>query len=523
MCKLSLLKKVVICLALVGMIAGTAQARRFQRYRGAKYVFLFIGDGMASPQIHATEAYLAQSAQPDDPDGDLGENSLGSAGVSLLNMSSLPVVGLQMSYADNRFITGSAASATALACGEKTSIGAIAMDSTKSVDYTTISELAKAKGMKVGVVSSVSIDHATPACFYAHEAERGYYWDIANDLTDSGFDYFAGGGMKGERIKNGKRYYAGNKAGVADPNATPENDPVQYARDNGYVVITNKTDLMNQVPGRKVFAYSKDYLDGSWALPYEMDRDEADVSLAEYTAEGIRLLDNPKGFFMMVEAGKIDWACHANDAKAAIEDTIAFDEAIAEAIEFYNQHPKDTLIVVTGDHECGGLTLGFAGTGYHTAYEILDNQTMSYEKFDWTLMSEHKAAFGVTDWDNATDMNDDIKDKMLAAFGLIYDDLSVFQQQKLEEAYDKTMGGFGSEGRQEEDKILYGSYYEPFTVTCTHIMNNLSGFVFTSYSHTGVPVPVFAQGREAYRFDGKYENTEVAKRIAQAMRLNLNN
>ncbi len=512
-----LFTKIIICLAIIAVVTASAQARRFQRYNGAKYVFFFIGDGMASPQIHATEAYLAQSVQPDNPTGNVDDSaSLGTAGVTLLNMSTLPVVGLQMTYADNRFITGSAASATAMACGRKTSIGAIAMDPTTTFNYNTIAEKAKQKGMKVGVISSVSIDHATPACYYAHQPTRNNYWDIANELGTSDFDYFAGGGAKGERIKNGNRYYA-----PGQPVADPSNDPIQNAANNGFVIATDKAALLAAVPGQKVFAYSANYLDPSWALPYEMDRDPADVSIAEYTEQGIRLLDNPNGFFMMIEGGKIDWACHANDAMAAIQDTIAFDDAVGVALDFYQQHPNDTLIVVTGDHECGGMTLGFAATDYESAYEILNDQTMSYEKFDWTLLAQHKAAYGVDPWDNAVDMNQDIKDKMMAAFGLDYSTFSDYEKELIENAYDKSMGG-DSVNTSEEDNVLY-YYYEPFTVTCTHIMNNRAGLAFTSYSHTALPVPVFAIGREAYRFDGKYENTDLAVKTAQAMRVNLGN
>ena len=91
-------------------------------------------------------------------------------------------------------------------------------------------------------------------------------------------------------------------------------------------------------------------------LRYEIDREADNVTLREYTAKGIELLDNPKGFFMMVEGGKIDWACHANDAVSAIHDTFAFDEAVREAVKFYNRHPMETLILVTGP---GGVAAAY--------------------------------------------------------------------------------------------------------------------------------------------------------------------
>ncbi|AQQ71088.1 Alkaline phosphatase 4 precursor [Limihaloglobus sulfuriphilus] len=527
-------KKTLLSIMIILMVVFTStnvEARRTRPTQGPKYVFYFIGDGMALPQIHATEAYLAQSAMPDNPTGNPGGltgystgepdanllASMDTAGAAKLVMSQFPVLGLQTTYANNRFITGSAASATALSCGEKTTINTIAMDKFKALPFNTIAEKAQAKGMKVGVVSSVSIDHATPACFYAHQPERGLYWDISNNLSDSGFDYFAGGGMKGERIRDGKRYYAPGR-----PDADASNDPVEYAKTNGYTVASNAAELAAVAPGTKCFAYSKDYIDGSWALPYEMDRDPADLSLADYTAEGIRLMDNSNGFFMMVEAGKLDWACHANDAVAAIKDNIALDDAVAVAVDFYQQHPTETLIVVTGDHECGGMTLGFAGTGYETAFEILDGQTMSYEVFDWTEFAAHKASFGSYEtWDPAINMNDDIKARIQNAFGLVYDDLSLFEVSTLEQAYDDSMSGKEIAGGTN-DSLLYG-YYEPFTVTLTHIMNRRAGIAFTSYSHTAVPVPVYALGYDAWRFAGNYDNTDVALKMAQAMRVNLGN
>lgn len=511
----------LVGMLVVGAFTADAEARRPRPSQGAKYVFFFIGDGMGMPQIHATEAYLAQLAQPDDPDNDLGPNSIGTAGSVLLNMSQFPVVGMQRTYADNRFITGSAASATALACGKKTTIGTIAMDNEHTMDYATIAELAQQKGMSVGVVSSVSIDHATPACFYAHQPSRNNYWNISDELSLSGFEYFGGGGPKGERSK----YWP-------DPNDSSY-DPVQRAINRGYTVVRTKADLQAVAPGTKTFVWGDDVYtqdlvptDKSYAMPYEIDRDPSKMSLADYTAEGVRLLGNdPDGFFMMVEGGKIDWACHANDARSAIDDTIAFDDAVAVAVDFYMQHPSETLIVVTGDHECGGMTLGFAATDYDTAFEILSGQTMSYEWFMWTELSAHAAARGINpaDWDaELYDMDADIKARVLAAFGLDYATLTAYEQEQLESAYDKTMSGEGGYSSSSEDYVNYG-YYDQFTVTITHVMNRRAGIAFTSYSHTGVPVPVYALGYDAWRFDGYYENTAVAERIAKAMRVHLNN
>lgn len=218
---------------------------------------------------------------------------------------------------------------------------------------------------------------------------------------------------------------------------------------------------------------------------------------------------------MMVEGGKIDWANHANDARASIDDTIAFDDAIKEAIDFYEKHPGETLIIVTGDHECGGMTLGFAGTGYDTSYEILAGQTKSYEEFNKDLEDYFD------DNENAVDINEEMESLISSVFGIDFDSLSEYKQQRLEDAFDRSRTAEVAV-TEEEDWLLYGSY-EPFTVTLTHVLNQMAGITFTSYAHTGVPVPVLAIGKSADLFDGFYDNTDIAKKIASAMKVQLDN
>ena len=481
---------------------ATAKSRAKRNKANPKYIFYFIGDGMASVQIHAAEAYLAQLAEDDTVDG--------STKADLLAMSTeFPVQGMSTTFANNRFITGSAAAGTALACGMKTDINVISMDPTTTTNYNTLAEKAKEAGMKVGIISSVTINHATPAVFYSHTATRKNYSDIANQLATSTFDFF-GGGYWNNSGEDG--------TGMAEETAVA----------NGFAITHNLTDLQAQANGSRVIAFDsvQDAGGHTGALYYDMDRAAVSgMSLADFTAEGIRILDNnDKGFFMMVEGGKIDWACHANDARAAIEDTIAFDDAIKKAMEFYNNHPNETLIVVTGDHECGGMTLGFANTGYDTAFEILANQTVSFEYFDANIWAAYKTAHK-----NTADIDADLWQIILDYFGLdgaglsesADDDLTAYELEKLEAAFDKSMSGT-SENTSEEDSLLYG-YYQPMSVTLTHILNNRAGIAFTSYSHTGVPVMVLAKGKNDSIFDGFYDNTDIAKKIAQVMGVTLDN
>ena len=278
-----------------------------------KYIFYFIGDGMASVQIHAAEAYLAALQGKDEV--------AGNEKAKLLAMSHFPVQGMSTTFANNRLITGSAAAGTALACGMKTDIGVISMNPDATISYTTVAELAKAKGMKVGIVTSVSIDHATPAVFYAHQPQPQQLPRNSNGIGQQRFRLFsAAGGFHDDETGSG--------------------NAIETARANGFTYVTTREALAAVQPGTRTLATNHTLMGGS-ALAYELDRPESHLSLAEFTSEGIRLLKNDNGFFMMVEGGKIDWACHANDARAAIDDTIAFDNAIREAVDFYMLHPEE--------------------------------------------------------------------------------------------------------------------------------------------------------------------------------------
>ncbi|MEA2083626.1 MAG: alkaline phosphatase, partial [Thermodesulfobacteriota bacterium] len=124
-----------------------------------------------------------------------------------------------------------------------------------------------------------------------------------------------------------------------------------------------------------------------------------------------------------------------------------------------------------------------------------------------------------------TDMNEDIKTRIANAFGLVYDELNDYEKELIEAAYDKTMSGdTDTDTGINEEFLLYGyDYYEPFTITLTHILNRKAGISFTSYAHTAVPVPVYAKGREARRFNGNYDNTDIARKFADIMKVDLNN
>jgi len=516
------MKRTILSMCIVSLLAGAAMAQVEPLNGPAKYVFFMIGDGMASVQIHAAEAFLAAIDVNDIDDSYLSKST------DLAMNAEMPYVGMQKTWAWNQLITDSAAAGTALACGYKTYVGAISVDpEDPNVSYKTLAELAKEQNKKVGIVSSVSLDHATPAVFYAHQDTRNKYFHIAQEAANSGtIDFMGGGTFRYTDGYTGSRAELWPELAAGDPNVV--NLWTQF-ENNGFTVVHNRDELAAVSAGTKcVAALDEAHSFNSGAMMYEIDRPEEAWSLAEVTAEGIRLLDNANGFFMMVEGGKIDWTCHANDAVTSVYDTLAFDEACQVVIDFAKAHPGECLIVITADHETGGLTQGWAGTMYDSAYQNLTSQTMSYEAFDacleqyqndplslWNLMEVVLGVFGPADADlTSLNLADDAQmQTMIAnAFGLVYADLTDLQKSQLEEAYDRQMTGQEIRG-SEEDYLIYGGY-SPLGVACTHLVNARAGLAWTSYSHTAVPVPVMANDA---RFLGYYDNTDIAVRIAEAM------
>ncbi len=474
-----MLTAVVLCAAGIG--SASAETRLYEG-KPAKYILLFIGDGVGLPQRTAAEQYQGQR----------------------LLMDELPYHGITATYAANRFITGSAAASTAMACGQKTKIGMVGV-APNGAPVKSVAEMARDQGMKVGIVSSVSLDHATPAAFYSHVKSRKQYYDIEVALAESGFDFFGGGGLKDPT----------NKKSLA---TDFRGDARELMKEKGYRLVTNRADFMALTAADgKIVAWNESLPDGK-ALPYTLDMTEQDITLQEFTSRAIEILDNDKGFFLMVEGGKIDWACHANDAATAVTDTIAFDEAVRVGVEFAEAHPEETLVVVTGDHECGGLTLGWSGTQYESYFGVLKNQVISFQKFSDEVVKKYKEQCG------GTCSFDDMKPLITKYFGLKFEGdpdrdrlvLKDYQLDMVEDAYARSMAGEKETASDPATERIYGMY-EPLTVTLTHILNNKAGLAWTSYKHTGVPVITSALGVGGEIFQGYYDNTDIALKIMSVM------
>ena len=466
-----------------------------------KYVFLFIGDGMSYPQFQAAADYLGAVADDDEdealPSLKYDERTSVLDGPEALNFMNFEVAGSAVTYDSCSFAPDSASTATSIATGNKTYSGMINVDVTGTTEFETIAEkLHSQKGWKVGVITSVNLNHATPAAFYAHQASRSSYYDIGLELIDSGFEYFAGGGLlkpDGHDKEN------------------PSENLYELAEAAGYkVTFTQDEAAAVTADDGKVILIDENLADSD-SMDYEIDRDDSQWSLADYVSKGIEVLDNDEGFFMMCEGGKIDWACHANDAGSTVNDVLALADAVQVAIDFAAEHPDETLILVTGDHETGGLTIGFAGTDYDTYLDNLTSQGISFAQFDTQYVASYK--------ENSTSFEDAMKD-VEELFGLKMegeeDDrlvLTEYEVERLRTAYELAMSDYSSSDYTQEQYVLYGTY-NPFSVTVTHILNNKSGIDFTSYSHTGLPVAVFADGVGAEDFSGYYDNTDIYNKLA---------
>ena len=479
----------ILALALACIPAATAE----EAAAAPKYVFMFIGDGMGNPQVTATQYYKGAVANPDSEFPVPAD----------LSFTQFPYLGMVTTYDASSFCPDSASTATSIASGEKTLSGVINYDVTLTTPFKLVTEYAKEAGYKVGVISSVSVDHATPAAFYAKQTSRNDYYEIAvQGVTGDTVDYLAGGGFK--------------KPTGADKE-NPQPDIMDLAVENGWNIPATNDEIrsLNAESGR-VLAINP-VLQDSKAIHYEIDRErlaaegEDVLSLADFVQAGINVLDNENGFFMMCEGGKIDWAGHANDAATSIQDTLALSDAVQVAVDFAAEHPDETLIIVTADHETGGMTIGFVTTAYDTHFDLLARQTISFTDFDAVIanMRENGATF------------EDALKQVEAYYGLTTAEgtqlsLTATDVANLETAFNLSMGT--GEMTDEEAALLYGGY-EPFSMAVSHIMNNKAGLSYTSYAHTGLQIPVYAMGVGAEQLSGLYDNTDIFFRTMAIMGL----
>ena len=380
----------------------------------AKYVFLFIGDGMGFGCLSIAETYLSQAEE-------------GQIGMGQLSFSDFPVLGAASTYSADHQTTDSAAGGTALASGTKTYNSSICIATSGDTIISIPYKLHDA-GYKIGIMSTCGIDHATPGAFYGRADTRGKYYEIGSCMGPSGFEYFGGGDFI--------------RPFEAEPSC------YEKAESAGYTITYGREEYNAKKAGadKIVFFQKRDTSRNMSQLPTRLERLQRnkadDLTLAELVQCGIDKLYNDKGFFMMAEGSMIDWAAHSNDLPGMVFETLDFSDAIAVAKDFYRQHPKNTLIVITADHETGGP----AG--------------------------------------NKPDL------------------------AKVKEMFDPT-----AQGDVNADNYMDGEHNKAD-------ISKLAGVAWTTGSHTSDRVPVYAIGAGSEKFAGEIDNTEIPRKILEAMGIN---
>ena len=414
--------------------------------KGPKYIFYFIGDGMGPSHVLGTELYLGELQ------GVIGRPQK-------LCFTQFPESAFVTTYSATNGVTDSAASGTALSTGHKTYNAAIGVGRDTVKVYSVAADLAD-KGMAIGVATTVPINHATPSAFYAHNMSRHNYDEIAPWMLEAGYDFYAGGDVKG---------YDETRKNVYDK-----------AKEQGYAIARGYNDYLAKAEGaEKIMLYQKDV---ATELPYAINRTEKDLTLAQITAAGIDFLEekSKKGFFMMIEGGKIDYAAHNDDGATVFQEVLDFDAAVAVAYEFYKKHKDETLIIVTADHETGGLVLGYRGD-YTLNLKALSSQKVSVERMIEILQAEKE-----TTWERLEQ--------------LVKENIGVGIRNK------KANGERVTVDYDLAREIAYNAVYD---------LNRSAALSWASGNHSGTFVPLFAIGKGADMFNGVIDNTDIPKIIRQ--------
>ncbi len=295
----------------------------------ARAILLFVGDGMGD--AHRTAARW---------------KSVGQGGA--LAMDAAPFGGWTRTASADSSVTDSAAAATALATGVKTDNGVIGQDPAGN-PLITILERAQARGLAVGLVTTTQMAHATPAAFAAHVDSRGMMAEIASQMLAAGVDVLLGGG---------EDEFLPDTATGCYPQPGERTDGrnlIDEAVAAGYTYVCDEAafDAVDPVSTTHLLGL---FADEGMTQPFS-------PSLVEMTQKAIDILSqDPDGFFLMVEGGQIDWAAHANDATLVISDTLEFDGAVA-AGQAHAATAGNVLVIVTGDHETGGMSVALESSG----------------------------------------------------------------------------------------------------------------------------------------------------------------
>ncbi|MGF1758206.1 alkaline phosphatase [Photobacterium sagamiensis] len=426
------MKKLTVALLLSLGAAGIAQAET-----APKNIIMVVGDGMGPAHTAAYRYFKDDPATVEIEQTVFDRHFVGRASTYPARTQGL--------------VTDSAASGTALATGYKTYNGAIGLDNDKN-PVQSVLEYAKSIGKSTGLVVTSQINHATPASYVAHVKKRKMY----NEIADSYFDDKINGEFKVDLMLGGGWKYFIRK----------DRDIAQEFKDAGYQYI-DSYDQLSQI--------NKDQVLGLFAndgLPAALDDKQPERLKTMVTAAVDRLERNEKGYFLLIEASQIDWASHANDVASAMAEMDDLNSTV-EWLEGYVANNSDTLVVVTADHNTGGMTMGAKGGGYRWEPQYLRNLSASTK----------------------TIANQQIKNG--------YDPEEINKQLGFELNKDEI--SLVKKAHAKDKKQLFKALKS--------VIDKRTNTGWTTSGHTGIDVPVFAFGAGKDKYAGQIDNTDIAKNI----------
>lgn len=390
-----------------------------------KNVVFFIGDGMGINQL-LLASYLEGSE---------------------LSMMKAPYTGYALTYSADSNVTDSAAAGTALATGYKTNNGMIGILPNGEI-VPNITEVLAKEGYKTGIIATSRITHATPASYFGHVLDRDEEDKLAEQLVNSSLTVVLGGGSRNfepDKRSDGK-------------------DLISVARDNGYDYITSKQELNSYCGDRVLGLFSSSHMNSV------TERTDKEPLLPEMTAKALEILSiDGSPFFLMVEGSQIDWESHDNDVYGVWKEVVELDQAVKVALDFAKENP-DTLVIVTADHETGGL--GLSTGGYTMDLEMIRN----YQR--------------TTDWVAANSKNSsELKSNVKKYYG-----------------FDLT-----------DNELKYVESSSNKIEALSELISERASVGWTTHDHTGATVPVFAFGPGSEEFTGVMDNTELPIKVAELL------
>ena len=454
----------------------------------AKYVFFFIGDGASYAQRRLTELANAEK----------------------MFINTLPIQGSMTTAAVQSNLPDNAAAAGALASGKQVEESMISMLGKDLPAVPLITSVAAQNGYTVGILTDTALDDAVAASFYAHSPKKQNYYDIAVQAKDSGISL-----MIGQAFKR--------------PKSFKKEDLKDVLRAGGYKQISSVTQKEQLPSGKVITAFRK--------IPFTIDAKASSPSLALFVEKAIEKFRQEKGFVLITIAGKMNQAAQMHDTAALMREMDSFDLAVKKAYDFYREHPQETLIVVAGTVETGGMTLGINNSA-DLNIDVLKNQKTSAESFKTVInrfrkrrqvgasledfMPQIEKNFGLLrlSKEQKKELTAQAKKEDEAAKQKLAMNLTAAELSELREAYRYSMTDTAKRPKTEAYLNKYGKY-DPLQMAPMRILARRAGVGYSTFGQTAVPIPVSAVGNGAFFFMGSYPQTALFEKILRAMGLPL--